>query len=68
LNEKVKKSAYITGEHLEALLSCMKSLNIVYKNKKIVSVGILPKEMNISVPKFTDLIFIRTQHFEFEPY
>jgi len=34
LNEKVKNAAYVTGEHLEGLLSCVLSLNIVYKTKK----------------------------------
>jgi len=33
-SEKVKKSAYVSVEYLEGLLSCVQFLNIVYKNPK----------------------------------
>jgi len=47
---KVKKSAYVTREHLEGLLS----LNMILrKQKQSEKLGIFLKQMNILVPKFT---------------
>jgi len=63
INEKVKKSAYVTGEHFERLLSCVifKISNIVNKivtkikiNKRSVKWEIFLKRMNLSIPKFID--------------
>jgi len=68
LNEEVKKSAYVTGEHLEGLLSCVKSLNIVYKKTKTKSESwtFFPNERIFPFRNLPNLFF-RYANFYYEP-
>jgi len=68
LIEKVKKSTYVIGEHIEGLLSWAYSLNIVYK-LLFFKLEKLENFRNKRIFLFRNLpIFFRYGKFHFKPY
>jgi len=62
LNEKVKKSAHVTGANVEGPLSMcviLKYQNFAKKQNKSEKLEIFLKRMTISVQKLTDFVFLR---------
>jgi len=67
LKEKVKKSTYVTEEHLEELLSWLLCVILKYRlqKKKIGKLEIFPKQI-FSFRSLT--LLFPTGNFHFEPY